>query len=291
MMKYIICSVILFGLIHPLSKLILDSGIDLYSFCFLFVFIRLLVQLPFFIYFKSYKNLNKKSIFNLIAIGLIGSFLQLSEFYSIKSGIPVPVVSFLVFLHPLWTTLFGLIFKIEKISKEKIFKIILAFIGTLIIFSGQFQSIGNILHLIPAILAGVLLSSWIIFSGKAKKQGLNNLQISFSFDLISSITLFSIWFFSHNYNPVDTLHWLNKIQNISFITLYSILIGLIPNLLFYKSVNLLSPISVGLIMLFEPIISTFFSVVLLEDNIGINFFVGSIFIIAANIPKFSIFQR
>lgn len=122
-MIYVLFSALIFGLVHPGSKLILGHGIDLLSFCILYVGIRLLVQVPIVIKNKQYRLTSGKQALTLLAIGLVGAALQTTEFMGIADGLPVPVVTFLVYTHPIWTLLLGAAINKDKISRSSILKI------------------------------------------------------------------------------------------------------------------------------------------------------------------------
>ena len=88
-MILVLIAAILFGLVHPGSKLILGTGLDLITFCMLYVAIRLLAQIPVVVRNRSYLLHSKDEAWILICIGFVGAILQFSEFSGIASGLPV----------------------------------------------------------------------------------------------------------------------------------------------------------------------------------------------------------
>ena len=99
-MIYIWISALLFGMVHPGSKIILSSGLRLEMFCFAYIGIRLIAQIPFVIKTKAYQVSSRDQIKIIWLLGFVGAALQLSEFAGIANGANVSTVTFLVYTHP-----------------------------------------------------------------------------------------------------------------------------------------------------------------------------------------------
>jgi drug/metabolite transporter (DMT)-like permease/ABC-type branched-subunit amino acid transport system substrate-binding protein len=287
-MIYVVISAIIFGLVHPGSKLILGRDIDLLSFCLLYVAIRLLVQIPVVIKTGHYRLQSRKQGFILLSIGIVGAILQLSEFMGIANGLPVPIVTFLVYTHPLWTMILGVAINGDKISAFSYLKLILGIGGSALILLGHLQSfVGTGVHqLIAPIFAGFMIALWICLSGKAKKEGASAWTVSFYYDLFALISLLVI----RTSGLVPTMPltgivtFLSKPQNFLMISCYSIFVGLLPNLLFYRGSQNISSLTCGLILLLEPVVASLTSNFIWNSPLPHFFFVGAGLVLLGGSP-------
>ena len=73
--------------------------------------------------------------------------------------------------------------------------------------------------------------------------------------------------------------------NMTYMVLYSLLAGLLPNLLFYQGSKDVSSYTSGHLMSFEPLLSTLYSVCLWGVSMGSNFWLGSLLVLIGNLPK------
>ena len=96
----ILTSVLLFGLVHPLNKVILDTGIPLSYFCVLYVAIRFIVQVPIFMHSGSFNVGTKKIVLSMIMLGICGAGLQFFECKGVSEGLSPGMITFLMFSYP-----------------------------------------------------------------------------------------------------------------------------------------------------------------------------------------------
>jgi drug/metabolite transporter (DMT)-like permease len=134
---YVLLSALLFGLVHPGSKLILSSGMPLILFCLLYVGIRLVTQLPFVLIKGSYRITGEKNYILVLGLGFVGALLQVSEFAGISDGVNVSVVTFLVYSHPVWSMLISKFFSSDKWDKIDYIKLGLAVLGILFVLGPE----------------------------------------------------------------------------------------------------------------------------------------------------------
>lgn len=281
-----ILAVLLFGFVHSGSKLILQTGIGLFSFCLLYSGFRLMSQLPYILNKKLYKISSKEQLFFLAGMGLVGAALQVCEFKGIAAGVSVGVVTFLIYSYPIWTLILSTIINKEKINSEIVAKIILSLIGiTLIVQSTTFSHFQFSINWIYPIMASFLMALWISLSNLAKKRKINSWSISFYYDLFSFISILFILLLSPtNVHTNELLNWLNHSPNIFYIAIYSILFGVVPNILFYDASKYISAQQASLFLLFEPVISSVISLIIWQETLGAHFWLGAILILVSNLP-------
>lgn len=293
-MFYIFTATLIFGMVHPGAKYLFNNQISTLSFCFLYIFFRLLFILPFSLFQKNNFTsvLIKSNFINFLLIGIVGACLQFLEFYSLNNGLPVSTVTFLVSLTPIWIYLYTFFNKSADQGGSPLLATLISFIGLVLISHIHFADFGsmklfNFLLLLAPILAGGCIAMWVILSAKLKKNKVPSFTISFFYDFFALLTIFLIL---ASTNKIDVSYYeiktfLNNSSNLRGIIIFSVLIGLLPNILFYIGSKSCSPIKTGLILLLEPICATIFSKYLFGEVLSDVFYLGATLIILANIPK------
>ena len=294
-MIFVVFAAIIFGFVHPGSKLLLSSGVDLLTFCILYIGIRLFVQIPIVLKTRSFFIATKEQGFILIFIGVIGALLQLTEFAGISDGLPVSVVTFLVYTHPIWTIIFGSIVNGERVTTVSIVKLVLGIAGIAVIFLSQLQNMSmNPRLMIAPIAAGLMIAIWISMSKKARKANIGVWTISFYYDLFAFFTLIALRLtgITNSVSMYEFYEFLKVPQFVFGMFMYSIFIGLFPNLLFYKGSKNVTTLTAGLILLLEPIVASLSSSLIWNLSLSPLFIIGAGLILFSGAPfeEFS-FQR
>lgn len=291
-MSMIFVSVLIFGLVHPLSKLILDQGVPLSYFCALYIGIRFLFQAPFlFLQNKSSTRQSKTVYLPLLFIGLVGALLQIFEFKGIHQGLAPATVTFLMFSYPLWILIFNLLTKSQSIGLAELLQSGAVLTGVFLISRDgsshlDWTSIHRIsTQLIYPLLAGVLIALWITLSNRLRKRGVGTLQLSAYYDLFSLVALLGIFGGQMIEDWSRFLAWTQTTNHIYGIVLYSTLVGLLPNFLFYHGSRTASSHFAGSAMALEPLFSAIYSALIWQSTISPLFWIGGIFILLANMPR------
>lgn len=285
-MLIVFISALIFGFVHPGSKLLLDQGIPLSYFCLLYIGIRLIAQLPFL--FKKNKTpvKAKKIFYSLVAIGLMGAFLQFFEFKGVGDGIPPAVVTFLMFSYPIWILIANVISKKQSVGTLEVVQSAAVVLGIFFIGKNEFAKLNlNSWAFLYPLCASVLIATWIILSNRLRKDGVGTFQLSAYYDLFSLLALLIIFSGSWKHDWAQFLLWSQNAQHVFGILLFSILVGLVPNFLFYFGSRQVSSHFAGTILALEPIFSSVYSTWLWPMPFGNYFVIGASFILLANIPK------
>lgn len=287
-MIFVVLSAMIFGLVHPGSKLILGEGIDLLSFCLLYVAIRLVVQIPVVIKTGQWRLTSRTQFLTLAAIGVVGAVLQVTEFMGIADGLPVPVVTFLVYTHPVWTLILGNRINGESITASSLAKMALGIAGSAVISLGHFKGSihADFTQLLAPLFAGVMIALWVCLGAKAKKDGSSAWTVSFYYDLFALMALLSVK--ASGMVPSMDMHqmvgFLSEPKHLALMCAYSIFVGLLPNLLFYHGSQNVSALSCGLILLLEPIVASLTSNIAWASPLPSFFIVGAGLVLLAGSP-------
>lgn len=285
-MLIVFISALIFGFVHPGSKLILNQGIPLSYFCLFYIGIRLTAQLPF-LFKKNEASIKGKRVFySLIAIGLVGAFLQFFEFKGVGDGLSPAMVTFLMFSYPIWILIANMIGKKQSIGVLEIVQSTSVVLGIFLIGKNEITNLKlNSWTFLYPLIASVLIATWIILSHRLRKEGVGTFQLSAYYDLFSLLALLIIFSGSWEQDWAQVQMWSQNTQYIYRMLLFSILVGLLPNFLFYFGSRQVTSHFAGTILALEPIFSSLYSTWLWPMPLGSYFVIGASFILLANLPK------
>ncbi|MCL4519705.1 MAG: EamA family transporter [Thaumarchaeota archaeon] len=106
---------VFYGTITVGASLLSKNGVPVLAISFFFLAFSLVVLAPFALK-RGFNNRIKSSARFLLAYGLIGAFLVLSQFASLSLGVSPAITALLLYTQPVWTVVFGRLFLSEKID-------------------------------------------------------------------------------------------------------------------------------------------------------------------------------
>ncbi len=292
-MIFVFFAAVLFGLVHPGSKIIMDRGVGLLSFCLLYTSVRLIFQIPLILYSGKWKIKSKRQFILLFFLGIVGAILQYTEFFAISKKVPVSLVTFLVYTHPIWTIILNRWINAERLTLASLLKLFSAFIGVLLIAGANLTNNTDFILLLPPLFSALMISLWIIITSIARRAECSSYTISFYYDLFTFLFLaIAINASTENYFLSNEIKLITATPFLGgAIIFYSIFIGLAPNLLFYYGSKFVSAVTAGFILLLEPVISASAGKLIWGDPLNTYFFLGAFLILCTNIPSFSFFKK
>ena len=169
---------LLFGMVHPGSKLLLESGLDLSSFCLLYIGFRFLFQGLLLWRAGTQPHITRGAWGWLLALGGVGASLQIAEFFGISKGLPVPIVTFLVYTHPVWSLGLNRIFNQEKITLRSLLLLGTGLAGIgLVVGSALMTPVGELgWPIVSSLAAGLLIALWVSFAHRARLEGVSSVS-------------------------------------------------------------------------------------------------------------------
>jgi drug/metabolite transporter (DMT)-like permease len=287
-MKYLLIAAFLYGFVHPGAKLILDQNIDLLTFCVLLVLIRLIPQAAIVFYKKEFYLPTRRHLWLLLGVGIAGAFMQIFEFAGLTEGLSVPVVTFLVYTHPLWSLVLSKAINNTGIKRSDFIKVCLGVAGLALILWDQIPVDSNfrILPYLAPITAALCLSLWINLSHKIQNEGISFTKMSFFYDVIGLFIILGVWMLRTTPEMMTNAKaWIMEPKHFFAMAAYSIFVGLIPNLLFYLGNKMVSPTVCSLVLLMEPVLSVLISLLIWEVKLTPGFWIGALMILFVNLPK------
>jgi drug/metabolite transporter (DMT)-like permease len=216
----------------------------------------------------------------------VGAFLQFFEFKGIHQGIQPALVTFIMYSYPTWILIINLFNKRQTFIAYDAIQSISTVVGIYFLSQMDFSNYdGFSLNLIYPLLASGFIAAWIILSNRLRKKGVGSFELSAYYDLFSILALLVIFNDSLVKDWPQFLIWANDINHILELILYSLVIGLLPNLMFYFGSRNVSSHIAGTMMAFEPFFSALYSTIIWKTTFGSHFILGGIMIMFANIPK------
>jgi len=241
-------------------------------------FMRLIIPATvLFIYLKLIKKQKLlKPNWKWMSLGSLLNAVRIFFYFLAWLYIPVSKGIILLYLFPIFFTAFGMIFLKEKLNLKTALLILLAFVGTFLVyyqpnlnFSSK-ETIGALAMLAEAIIFSLAM---IIF----KKQGTQYSEVETVFwqNIVGGLALIPIIIFTGLNAPI---------KNVLTIGLYTgVITGLIGFLLFFYGLKRLKTSHYSLMTYFEVVAGMIFAVWFLKETLTFNMAFGDLMIIAAGI--------
>ncbi len=268
---FLIISTLFFSTTGVVVKLI-GNSMNTFVITFSRFFIGLIVlgAIGFFFNKKIFK-VNSKELFDY----LITSFLLVSGLTILFFAFKLSKVSSVILINSsqaIFVLIFSLYFLKEKITRQKLGAIILAFIGLIILNPITFNSeegIGNFLGL----LSGIIMAITIVKMKKEDTQG--GLKTTFWIFFFSTIILL----------PSPFIFGLGEISNnIGYILWLGVICGGIGYFLYNLSLEHIEADIIGILgVILKSIVGIFLSFIILNEQLTTQLALGGIFLLLAAI--------
>jgi DME family drug/metabolite transporter len=281
----VILSAVFYGCITVGCKFFTELGLSLYEISLFTLFCGTMLLLPV-VFLRRMYMVKRDMLAFFIVYGLIGSLLQLTSFGAVVLGVPIAVVVLLLYTEPIWTVLFAKPLLGEKITRRKVVAIIVTLVGVFVVIKPwDAAEVGGFYGVISALLAGILLSLWVIYGRESDIHKQHYITTTFgsmgfalpwlllfypfiSFFIVEeSLVRFSLDF------PAE--YWL-------YLSIFVFIAYIIPDSLFYKGLNYVSASRAGIILPLEPISATILATVLFQQPVTVNILLGGALILASN---------
>ena len=276
---------LLFGGITAGGDFLLQAGLSVYEisiYTFLFLFIMLLPLLL----LQRELFVKKKQFLFYLGFGLIGASLQLTSLMALFMGVPIAIVAILINSQPIWTAIIGKYFLGEVIDKKQLLAIFIALVGLFILLEPwTAERIGQITGILLSLVAGLLLSLWIILGRRGGLKMEHGLTITFgyvTFTLISLLLFYPLlWFIISDESIIRVSIDLSTYQWVSLF-IFALLANLIPHLLFFTGIKTVKAMTAGILLLMEPLSATIMAVILFSQPLTLFMIFGGAIILSSN---------
>jgi len=275
---------ILSGTVTFGGRVLSDLGVSLFEISIYRYAIGALVLLPF--VWNALPILRRKWK-PLIVLGLVGAALGLSEIAAVVLGAPVALAAFLIYSQPLWTVFLSWLILGEQPTLRKILALVIALCGVIILFQPwKMQAIGSLSGALLGLLAGMLLSLYIILIRKTHFDEIPSLLGTFGW-LIFSLFWFIVFYplvslvtrdpaLVSLRTDISPTAWL-------LIFVFAMTAEVLPAVLLFKGSQTVEASLSGIVLLLEPVSAALLAVVFLHEAITGNILLGGLLVLAANV--------
>ena len=216
-----------------------------------------LVLLPFAA--KRIKEINKKNIFTLILVGLVGSFLPSFLFALAQTKLSSSLTGIMNALTPFFTIMISVLFFKEKPEKKIYFGIVLGFIGTLLLISNRENGDFSFNYYAFFVVAATILYGINANLIKHYLALMKSLSIaSISLTIVGPLSIIYLLFLTPF---LDHIHEPKVLVASSYIVILGVFGTAFALILFNKMVQLTNPVFSTSVTYLIPIISVFWGVI------------------------------
>jgi drug/metabolite transporter (DMT)-like permease len=281
---YIVATGLLFGFVIVGGQNFLNQGLSLYeagTFAWLFtpvILAPIIFSIP-----KCRIRLSDLPFF--AAYGLVGVFLSLGQWAGLIFLVPVAVVSFLLYMQPVWTVLIARILLRESLTRRKILAVVIATLGILVLVDSSKFQLHSALGLLFPLLSGVALSASYTMGRFGARKGIHPFTMTFGF------RGFQVAWALLLYPLIATIVSDPTFTNLRFdiplgvwgqLFLYSLAIGVGTGFLLFKGLQTVPASTAGVILLLEPVTGTLLAALLFMQPLTLNIGAGGLLILLAN---------
>jgi len=273
---YSITAAILFGTAGLFVKMAQKTGLD--SISLLTVQYILAVTLMFsFAFIKDRRSLkiDRKSLFHLAILGVVGNTFMTVFYYLAFEYLPVAMVTMLLYTYPILVLIFTCFFQKKSINIKKILAIAIAFIGCLCalnIIGGKFNYSKE--GIIFGLLSAVFYAFMNVYSEK-KLYSVNSLAINAYSTLFSLVALCLYKFPAFVFN--DGI----RSESFIYVIILAIFCEILPLTFLYAAIKYIGALKVSIISNLEIPIAMLTAFIFLNEKITFIQFCGSLLIIYA----------
>jgi DME family drug/metabolite transporter len=281
----IVIAAVLYGTITPGGQALINLGLTPYEIALFSMLLMSIMLLPAIILNPKHR-IRKNMLSFFLVFGLFNAFQEITQFAALGWGVPVAVVALLMYCQPVWTTMFGRLILKERIYGKKVRALIIALAGIVIMIEPwNIKGLGSAQGIVAAILGGVFLSLWIIWSRKGGIEKKHHVTTAFgcmSFSFLWLLVLLPLFVLLIRDSAITgvtlNLPWAGWVG----LALFALISGVLPAMFFYRGIKKVSASSAGIILLLEPVSASLIAALLLAQPLGLNVIIGGIIIIISN---------
>jgi drug/metabolite transporter (DMT)-like permease len=219
-----------------------------------------------FIYFiLKHKNIFKAASKMVIFISLLNALrMYLWLFAYLHTSVGNAVI--ILYTWPVFTVLFGPLIIKEKLTRQKLFLTLIAFIGIIIIFSSKEISFENKDFIgMLAMLVSAMLSAITTLLFKPESKRFSKQQLVFFQNVAGAVIFFPFLFINR---PFPTM------PQAALSTVYSALIGLVAFLLWFSALKKIKASTLAIISYTEVVSAIILGALILGEGITWNMMIG-----------------
>lgn len=220
-----------------------------------------------------------------VVYGLIGALLQLSQFGGIVLGVPVATVALLLYTEPVWAIVLGRVLLLEPVTNRKLIAMAATLCGMVVLVQGERVAGVSLPGLVSAALGGVFLALWVVWGRKSGLRSGDYLGTTVAWSEASALWLLLLLgalLLMDGGGAWHRLSWDHPLRGWLALGGFTVVAGILPDLLFFRGLRVVTASTAGIILLFEPVSASLLAVLMFREPLRLHVVVGGVIILLAN---------
>lgn len=275
----LILSALIYGIAPMLAKIAYMGGVNGMTLTFLRTFLMLPLLFILMLARGRSFRLNKKELFDIIILGVVGGSLSIISLYAAYDYISTGLATTLHFIYPLIIVVVSALIYREKITNMKLAAVMLVTLGIFLFV--DLNTAADKIGVILAVLSGVFYSFYVIYMDHSGLDKMDYVKLTFYLMIIMSAGTFIFGAATKSivFNEMSGTAWVFAVI-ISFL----ITIGAIP--LFQAGVRYEGASTAGIVSALEPITTIILGALFLGEAMAlVQYFGGAMIILGVGIAE------
>lgn len=263
-----------FGFMPIFAKIAYNNGSNATT-LLAFRFLLAAIMLSIYFYIKKiFLNINKKQLYIILLVGLLGYTSTGIVLFLSYNYISVGLATTMHFVYPAVVIVLNYIIYKETLTKNKILALLISLIGVYVLIGINSNEI-NLKGAFLALLSGFTFAGCVMGINHPELKKLDNSVQVFYFSVCASAVFFIFSIFTGQLVLQLNIYILFSYIGISLIS------TIISIVLFIKAVKIIGASSASILGTFEPIVSIIMGIILFNEQLSFTIIVGTLLILAA----------
>jgi drug/metabolite transporter (DMT)-like permease len=268
---YVLASATGFGLMAIFALYAYVAGANVITVLFFRFFIAGLLMWCYWGWKKTFPKVDKRDLYYLIGLGIIGYGSMAGLYFSALNYIPASLTAMLLYMYPVIVTGVAVLLKDEVFELKKGLALGLSLIGLIMILGTSFGNF-SMLGIALGLGAAIFYSGYIIVGNRVLKK------VSFWVASTYVISSAAVFYFVAG---ISTGSFIINISGVGWTAIFAIAIfsTIVAISGFFAGINLIGPSKASIISTFEPIVTVVAAAMLFDELLTIYQLLGGVIIL------------
>lgn len=239
---------------------------------------------------KDLKNFYSVPLWISIVYFVLNVIGHFSQYAPLFFGVSVSLTLFILYSQPIWTILLSTIILKEKFTKRDALVTGVIIFGLVFLLAPWQELSYSVIGVIFAIIGGIEMSAWILFTSHFSKRDIKPLTSTFIINFYASIPFLLAYPIIAKIFPdpaISALSFNKPAITLFYVFLFAITVCIWARLLFCEGAKKVNNIHLGLILLIEPVVGTLLDTSFLGTPFTLNIAIGGGLILFGNVVLIS----
>lgn len=264
-----------FGLLTIFASFAYESGVSVATLLFLrFAFASVIFFAYLFLRIKKW-SMTRKQLLSLVFLGCVLYTLQSSFYFSSVKYISTALAALLLYLYPVFVAVLSFFVNKERLSVPLVLSMVISLFGMVFVL-GSPGGNSNIIGVLLALGAAVVYSFYIVIGNRVALKVPPIITSAF-IALFASVSFFIWGVFTDTLNfEFEASGWLPILSIAIFSTVVSMFC-------FFAGMNLTGPTKASILSMIEPVVTSVFSILLLQEKMSYPQIFGGLIVLTGAI--------